>query len=191
MHLLVALHASAALLLAVAGVMKLLVPQSAASLFKSLRLRGGVWLARPAGSAEVIVGAGALVTGAWLFTAAVALTYLVFAFVVWRGLVVGIESCGCFGDLSAPPSWIHLAGNVALAAVSIAAAVTGETVRTVVDTAIGQGTTHLFALLLMICTITLLEVVMFTALPEGIGVKSSASVQSSESFRIHTGNSNK
>ena len=115
-----ALHASAAVLLVAAGATKLSRPAggSAALLGFPDPGRGGGGLI---GALEAAAGVAALLVGGpavW----AVGLLYAAFALVVLRAVLAGADSCGCFGRLDAPPSLIHVVGNLVLAAVSFGAA---------------------------------------------------------------------
>lgn len=124
------------LVLVVAGASKLTDPAPVAATLSALRRPSGstahpagpgsgVGLARSVGALEVVVGLAALTVGGPLVALAVAAAYAAFAVVVVVARSRGLESCGCFGVASAPPSWVHVAVNVVSAAVAVAAAVAG------------------------------------------------------------------
>jgi hypothetical protein len=104
----------AALLLTVAGALKAFDPATTAGALRRAGLPGSPLAVRIGGAVEVVVGVSAIVTGAPLAAALVAVSYLLFtAFVVSalaRHLPVG--SCGCFGKIDTPPSVIHVVLNL-------------------------------------------------------------------------------
>ncbi len=166
-----ALHASAAVLLVVAGATKLSRPAAGPASLFGFRTRSGV--VRLIGALEAAAGMAALLAGgaaAWV----VGLLYAAFALVVLRAVVAGADSCGCFGRLDAPPSLIHVAGNLALAAVSFAAAAAGAAsapfaglVQSVEESpATGVG---LAAAIVLVAGLVL---VSLTALPEALAARS-------------------
>jgi hypothetical protein len=111
-------------LLAVAGGAKALRPGDTA---RALALFGwpvGSSVVRAGGAAEAVLAAAALVTGAPLLAAAVGVSYLLFAAWVAAAMFrrVPIASCGCFGTPDTPPTRLHVAVDVAAAAVALAAA---------------------------------------------------------------------
>lgn len=131
-----ALFWAVCLVLVVAGASKLAMPDQVAATLASLGLArrsprhaaggrpAGTVAARVVGAVEVAVGLGALVVGGPLLAVAVAAAYAAFAVVVVVARRKGLESCGCFGARSAPPSWVHVGVNVGSAAVALWAAVT-------------------------------------------------------------------
>lgn len=165
-----ALHASAALLLVVAGVAKLLRPADGFAGLVGLRTRPvGV---RLIGVLEAAAGTAALIAGglaAWI----VGLLYAAFALIVLRAVLAGADSCGCFGRLDAPPSKIHVAGNLTLAAMSfIAAGATSPPVPALVQAA-GTSPATGVALAVVVVLLAGLVLVAFTALPEALAARSS------------------
>ena len=124
---------------------------------QSVGLPVPTWMIRLLGCAEVATGATGLTFGG----PAVGLFYAVFAAAIWRAMAKGSPSCGCFGQASAPPSWIHLTGNLLLAATSLVAS-TGSPADLLADT------TPLAAVSLVLAVGVLagLFLVSFTALPE-------------------------
>ncbi len=164
-----ALHASAAVLLVVAGATKLSRPAAGSASLLGFRTRSGV--VRLVGALEAAAGLAALLAGgaaSWI----VGFLYAAFALVVLRAVVAGTASCGCFGRLDAPPSLIHVAGNLALAAVSFAAAgaasppIVGLARSVEEDPAAGAG---LAAAIVLVAGLAL---VSFTALPEALAARS-------------------
>lgn len=163
-----AIHASAAVLLVVAGAAKLSRPQQGWTSLLGFGVRPA--LVRLAGTVEAAVGLAALCV-AGLATWGVGLLYAAFALIVWRGVLAGAGSCGCFGRLDAPPSWVHVAGNLVLAAASFAAAGTaGPPVVEIADLARSQPAAAV-TLAVEIVVIAGLVLVAFTALPEALGAR--------------------
>ncbi len=165
-----AIHASAALLLVVAGAAKL--SRRAQGVEDLLGFRAPTPLVRLVGASEAAVGIAALFLGgptAW----AVGLLYASFAVVVLRAVLAGAGSCGCFGRLDAPPSWVHVLGNLALAAVSLAAAgAPSPPVPAIVQT-ISDRPTVGAALAMEVALMAGLGLAAFTALPEALGARTS------------------
>jgi len=167
-----AIHASAALLLVVAGVAKLIRPAEGFAGFAGLvgfRVRPAV--VRLLGAVEAAAGTAALLAGgpaAWI----VGLLYAAFALVVLRAVLAGAGTCGCFGPLDAPPSLIHVIGNLTLVGVSFAAAgAASPPLVTVVQTVRDNPVTGA-ALAAVIALLAGLVLVAFTALPEALAARS-------------------
>ena len=160
------------LVLIVAGGAKLARPRAAADLIGLLRLPARVALARLVGLAEVLVGAVALMSNHPAASTGVGVLYGAFALVVLRALVAGVPSCGCLGDFDAPPSRIHVVGNVALAGVSLAAAGSDQSPAGAIWAAMNQGPTEGAAFVLLTATMAGLIIVAFTALPEALHARS-------------------
>ena len=99
-------------------------PGDTAHALRTLRVPVGRTGVRVGGAAEAVLATAALVTGLPALVALVALSYLVFAGVVVVALRSGrpISSCGCFGKIDTPPSWVHIGIDLASAAVAAAAA---------------------------------------------------------------------
>ena len=169
MDVVVALHASAALLLLVAGLAKVVRPAPTTSLLATLGLPERPALAVAIGVVELTVGSAALAIGGPALAVATGLLYVGFALVVWRAMAAGAESCGCFGRVDAPPSWIHVLGNAGLAAVSFAAAA-GDSPVDVMDGQPAGGV----AFVLVVGVVAGLAIVAFTALPEALGARQAA-----------------
>lgn len=112
---------AAALLLVLAGGVKLREPSAAASFLGALGLPASRLLVCAAALAEIAAGGSALV---WPrpAAAAIALLYGLFAALVTLQLRRGISvSCGCLGARTIPPSRVHLAANLLCAAIGGAA----------------------------------------------------------------------
>lgn len=160
MVVLVALHAAAALLLLVAGLAKVIRPAPTSDLLATFGLPAAHSVAMAIGVVECAVGVTALTVGGALTAAVVGAIYVVFAVVVVRAMRVGAASCGCFGRVDAPPSWIHVVGNVALAAFSFAA-VAGDTPIEVMDAQPAGGV----GFVVLVGVAAGLSLVAFTAVP--------------------------
>lgn len=163
-----AIYASAAVLLVAAGAAKLSRP--APGVADLLGFRAPTPLVRLVGASEVAVGIAALLVGgpaAW----AVGLLYASFAVIVLRAVLVKAGSCGCFGRLDAPPSWVHVLGNLALAAVSFAAVGTDTAPVQAVARSISDRPAVGAALAAEIVLMAGLGLVAFTALPEALGAR--------------------
>lgn len=164
-----ALHASAAVLLVVAGATKLSRPAAGSASLLGFRTRSGV--VRLIGALEAAAGIAALLAGgvaAWV----VGLLYAAFALIVLRAVVAGADSCGCFGRLDAPPSLIHVAGNLALAAVSFAAAGAASPPVAALAQSLEESAAAGVGLAAVIVLVAGLVLVSFTALPEALAARS-------------------
>jgi len=166
MDVVVALHAAAALLLLVAGLAKIARPAPTADLLSSLGLPDRAAITVAIGTGEAIVGLSALAVGGPALAAATGALYVGFVVVVWRAMAEGATSCGCFGRVDAPPSIIHIVGNVALAAVSFVA-IAGDTPIDVMDSQPAAGV----GFVVLVGVLAGLALVMFTALPEALGAR--------------------
>ena len=169
MSVLSAIHASAAILLVVAGVAKLARPADGFAGLVGFRARP--FFVRTLGGGEVVAGAGALWLGGPVAASAVGLLYAAFALAVLRALLIGAESCGCFGRLDAPPSRVHVLGNLALAAVSFVAAGADTAPVQAIAQSISDRPAVGAALVAEIVLIAGLGLVAFTALPEALGAR--------------------
>jgi Methylamine utilisation protein MauE len=177
MDVVVALHAAAALLLLIAGLAKIARPAPTTELLVSLGIPAREPLARVIGVAESGVGIAALGIGGPLTAAATGAFYVGFVVVVVRALGAGATSCGCFGRADAPPSWIHVLGNVVLAAVSFVA-IGGDSAIEVMDDQPAGG----IGFVLLVGVLAGLALVAFTALPEALGARRSGAT--TPAFRI-------
>lgn len=114
-----------AVVVVVGGAAKLVTPAAFATTLRTLGLPGGTVAARLAGLVEVALGTAALVLGGTATAAALAALYVVFTLVVVQARRRGAESCGCFGQVAAPPSVVHVVVNAASALLAAAAAAVG------------------------------------------------------------------
>ncbi|HVX16931.1 MAG TPA: MauE/DoxX family redox-associated membrane protein [Acidimicrobiales bacterium] len=160
---------AAAILLGGAGVAKLVRPAVVTQALQSARIPGlrhlrRVPIGRISGFVEVVIAAGALAFGNRLTSALVACAYLVFAAVAARMLAVrsNREPCGCFGEVDAPVSPVHVVVDLAAAAAALAA--TWSPPGSVLDLAHGQP---LSGLPFAVATLALawLGYLAFTAVP--------------------------
>lgn len=178
MDAITALFASAAVLLVIAGVVKVTGPSATAATMRDLGVKpigplDANRLTVLLGSIEIVVGVGALVADVAAVAAAVGLLYVVFAATVARALRVGVGSCGCFGRIDAPPSWWHVIGNLGLAAASFLAAA-GRTPLEVMESQPAGG----IGFVLAVGVLAGVELVMFTTVSVATGSRRSISTES-------------
>lgn len=166
MDVAVALHAAAALLLLVAGLAKIVRPAPTTELLATLGLPERRGLTVGIGGFEAAVGVGALAVGGPLPAAATATLYVGFVLVVRRAMAAGADSCGCFGRVDAPPSWVHIVGNAGFGAASFIA-IAGDTPVEVMDGQPAGGV----GFVLVVGVVAGLALVAFTALPEALGAR--------------------
>jgi hypothetical protein len=114
-----------AALLALGGASKAVQPADTVGALRGLGLPGSGALVRAGGVVELVIGVGALVSGARPFAVLVAVSYGAFAGFVALALRRGapIGSCGCFGKADTPPSRTHVVVNIAAALVAVLVAV--------------------------------------------------------------------
>ena len=167
MDVVVALHVAAALLLIVAGLAKVFRPVPTAELLASFGLPEVPAAVVVIGIVESVVGVLALVTGGHLLAVATGTFYVGFIVVVGRALATGAESCGCFGRVDSPPSWIHVVGNAVFAVASFVAAA-GRTPAQVMADQPADGIGFVVGTGL----IAGLTLVAFTAVPEALAARS-------------------
>jgi hypothetical protein len=119
----------AAVVLALGGALKALEPADTAHALRALGIPGGRLAVRFGGAAETVLATAALVTAAPVLLGLVAASYVAFAVVVVIALRSGrpISSCGCFGRVDTPPSWVHVGVDAAAAGVTAAAAFASST----------------------------------------------------------------
>lgn len=124
MPLLVGPAAVVAAALVVSGTFKLVDPEPTSAMLRAFRLPSSQAASRGVGLVEVVLGTLALAAGTWAM-AFVAVTYLVFTAMMTRLVLLGDDapSCGCFGRLSAEPTWVHVGADAAGAVIAAAAAV--------------------------------------------------------------------
>jgi hypothetical protein len=114
-----------AVLLLVAGALKVADPSRTAGALAALGWPSSPVLVRVGAAAEVVIGASALVVEGPVPAALVAASYLGFAVFVTAALMSGtpIGTCGCLGRVDTRPHPLHVAVDLVLAAGALAAAV--------------------------------------------------------------------
>lgn len=114
---------AAALLLGVAGVLKLVDPGPTRLSLRSAGLPSTALAARAVGVGELVVTAYVLGWGGRLGAALVAAAYLAFAGFSHRVIRAtrGKASCGCFGSSDAPLTNLHVGVDLAIAGVALLA----------------------------------------------------------------------
>ena len=118
----------AVVLLGAGGALKVVRPDFTARAMREMGLPATPALVRAGALVELAIAAGALVGGGRPLAALVAVSYAAFAVFVLVALRRGVplSSCGCFGADDTPPTRVHLALNLAAAAVAGAVAVGGS-----------------------------------------------------------------
>lgn len=116
-------HVTAAGLLAFGGALKVARPAPAARALRSLRLPiSAIWV-RLIGLGEVAVALSVLIAGGTTSFAAQAVCYVGFVLVALAFWHRGeLPSCGCFGEVESPPSFLHVLVTAGGAIASIRAA---------------------------------------------------------------------
>ncbi len=114
---------AAALLLLLAGLLKLRRPAATAQALRTQGLPAATALVRALGGAEVLV-AGAALAGTRTGAVGLAVAYAGFTGFVGLALLRGrpLTSCGCFAEPDLPPTWAHPAVTAGLAAAALLAA---------------------------------------------------------------------
>ncbi|CAN5407116.1 hypothetical protein BH10ACT1_BH10ACT1_18530 [soil metagenome] len=114
---------AAALVLGLAGLLKLTQPGPTRIALRSAGLPGTVLAARALGAGELAVTAYVLVAGGRLGAALLAAAYLAFAAfsALVRSKTSGQASCGCFGASDAPLTNLHVGVDLAIAVVALVA----------------------------------------------------------------------
>jgi hypothetical protein len=171
--------AATCVLLALAGFAKLLRPIPTAGALAAARWPSSVPLVRLLGVGEIALGLAAVGTANRLLAALVGVAYAAFAVFVAVALRTGspVQSCGCFGETTTPPSTIHLLSNLAMAGVAAAVAIGHvPSLRTVLSDQPAAGVPFLLlvavAVQLLLAVLTdlpraLLSVRVHGALPRG------------------------
>jgi len=112
--------------LLVSGAFKVLQPGGVTGAVGSLGFEAPRWIGRLLGLAEIGLGTAGLALSGWVWSGLVGSAYLLFGAAVIalirRG---GAESCGCFGEITSPPSAIHVVFDLAAAAVALGHAAAG------------------------------------------------------------------
>lgn len=169
MDVVVVLHVAAALLLIVAGLAKILRPVPTAGLLASFGLPEVPAAVVVIGVVESIVGILALAVGGPALAVATGALYVGFIVVASRALATGAGSCGCFGRIDTPPSWIHVIGNAAFAVVSFVAAAGRTPAQVMADQPAGG-----VGFVLAAGVTAGLALVAFTAVPEALAARRGA-----------------
>ncbi len=106
--------------LLVAGLAKVTAPSPTATALRILRVPAPLTSARLLGIAEIVLAVAAIVSGAAVLWALVAVAYAAFTvFVLWALQAdEAVGSCGCFGQEDTPPTPGHAAFNAAAAALA-------------------------------------------------------------------------
>lgn len=167
----IALYASAAVLLVIAGAVKVTKPMTAAELMEDLGAPAsgplsGARLAVVLGVVEAGLGIAALVAEVRAVAVGVGVLYVAFAATVLRAMALGSASCGCFGRIEAPPTWYHVVGNTVLAAVSFVAAA-GPSPLEIMDEQPYGGA----GFVILVGVLGGLALITFTALPEAMAAR--------------------
>ncbi len=111
---------AAAVVLAVAGAVKVLDPAGTRVALRTVGLPSSAMAARVVGTGEVVIAAAALAVGGTGPAIAVAVAYAGFAAFAerLRRRSRGRADCGCFGRSSAPVSSLHIWVNLVVAAIA-------------------------------------------------------------------------
>jgi hypothetical protein len=115
----------AALLLGAAGLAKSVDPTMTVGALRGIGLDIPPFGVRAVGAFEAALAVAAAATGAPVLAFGVAVSYVVFTLFVVVALArrLPIGTCGCFGKIDTPPSWIHVGVNLGAAASAVAVAV--------------------------------------------------------------------
>ena len=114
----------AALLLGAAGIAKAIEPTMTVGALRRFGIPVPSGAVRGLGVLEALLAVAAAVTGSPILAVGVAASYLLFSVfvVIARARRLPIGSCGCFGRIDTPPSWLHVAVNLAAAASALGVA---------------------------------------------------------------------
>jgi hypothetical protein len=122
------LYTAAVLLLGGAGLSKVRRPADSAVALRAAGLPVTPHRVRALAAVEVVIAVTALVAPGPVPAVLAALSYLAFA--VWVAAALRrnlpLASCGCFGRADTPPSWTHVAVNVAAGGSALAWALTAS-----------------------------------------------------------------
>lgn len=165
------------MLLVVAGAAKIARPAPTAELLGALGVPALPSVAIAIGLMEIATGIIALAIGGAAIAAVTGALYAAFAVAVVRAIAVGAPSCGCFGRTDAPPSLVHVIGNIVFAGASFAA-IGASTPLEVMDDQPAGGV----AFVVLIGVIAGLALIVFTALPEAMAARRPAH---RHPFRVH------
>jgi uncharacterized membrane protein YphA (DoxX/SURF4 family) len=175
--------AVAAVVLVVAGALKVVDPVPAVGALRQLGLPAGDVSVRVVAAAEVAIGAAALVLAGPVPAALVAASYLAFTGVVVAALRAGtmISSCGCFGRDDTPPDASHVVVNVVLASVAAGAATSGS--PNPWDAIAGTGAAEGVLAAGLVALGSWMVVLVYTALPQAAAAARTSSEARAERAR--------
>lgn len=127
-------------LLVASGALKLARPAATAGALAQARLPSPLPAVRMLGLVELAAGGFGLLHPVRPAAFAVAGLYAAFAGFLGWVLATGraVSSCGCLGRREAPPSWLHVALDLAAAALAATAGVVASRLPSVVDVARSQ-----------------------------------------------------
>jgi len=111
--------------LLVAGLAKVVRPSATATALRALRIPQPMQATRLLGLVEIAMSIAAIITGAAILWAGIALSYAAFTvFILWAlNGNQDVASCGCFGHEDTPPTPGHAAFNAAASAVAALAVI--------------------------------------------------------------------
>lgn len=111
-------------LVVAAGVGKAIDPTMTVGALRGIGLRVPAVVVGAFGAAEAVLGVAAVVTGNRWLALAIAVSYVGFTAFVLVALArrLPIGSCGCFGRVDTPPSWLHVAVNLGAVVTALAVA---------------------------------------------------------------------
>lgn len=160
----VLLHALA-LVLAIAGVRKVLDPAPVVAALRKSGWPSSPLLGRALGVVEMGSSVAVLAVGGALAAAVVGAVYLGFVVFIVSNKVRGADiPCGCFGESATPPGAAHIAVNVVAVAAAAAAVISPvDGVTGWLDEGLVGTTALALVLVAAVLTITLLEVLPGTS----------------------------
>jgi hypothetical protein len=175
--------AVAAVVLVVAGALKVADPVPAVGALRQLGVPAGNGSVRAVALLEVAVGAAALVLAGPVPAVLVAISYLAFTGVVIAALRAGtmISSCGCFGRDDTPPDASHVLVNLALAAVAAGAAISGS--PNPWDAVVSAGAVEGVLAVALVALGSWMVVLVYTALPQAAAAARTSSELRAERSR--------
>lgn len=111
-------------LVVAAGIGKAIDPTMTVGALRGIGLRVPAVVVRAFGAAEAVLGVAAVVTGNRWLALVIAFSYVGFTTFVLVALArrLPIGSCGCFGRVDTPPSWLHVAVNIGAVVTAVAVA---------------------------------------------------------------------
>ena len=151
----------AALLLSVAGALKLRSPQGTGEALRALVLPVGAWTVPALAAGEVALGAACAIDPTRASAAVLAGAYAAFVGVA-AALARRGSACGCFGADDTPVSAIHWIASAGLGAVALGATVAGPQG---LGWVLGRPAPQVTALLIGIVGAVYAAVILYTAVP--------------------------